>query len=217
MRGISFCPLRKLRCLCDVRFRHKRLQNWEWLKSEMIHRDTVGSWVAVAAFVATLATLATSSYARPRHNAASHSLCRANEQVVFQCPIGGRMASVCAGRSLDVPTVQYRFGRPGKIELEHPKAAGKLSWARTGYSGGGELQINFSNEGYRYVLYSRMVRTGFGAEGNNPKSETGVAVIRRNKVISDRRCNDPDKEAFVGNVDTLLPQGEFTKWWELDE
>jgi hypothetical protein len=63
------------------------------------------------------------------------------------------------------------------------------------------------------VLYSRTVRTGFGAEGNNPKSETGVAIIRGNTTVSDGRCNDPAEEAFVGDVDTLLPQGEFT-WWE---
>lgn len=79
------------------------------------------------------------------------------------------------------------------------------------------MQINFGDGADRYVLYSRIVRTGFGPGGNNPQSETGVAVIRGNKIVSDHRCNDPWNEAFRGDVDTLLPEGGFTKWWDLRE
>ncbi len=172
----------------------------------------IGFIVGIA-LVGSFAGVASSSHAKTQ-NAILHSLCKAGERKIFHCPIGRRMASVCEGSSS--PTAQYRFGRSDNIEFTYPNAGEGLTWARTGYSGGGELQINFRNGAHRYVLYSRIIRTGFAPEGNNPKSETGVAVIRRNKLLSDRRCNDPDKEAFVGEVEKVMPEGEFTKWWDLD-
>ena len=98
-------------------------------------------------------------------------LCAPGEVVIFECGIGRKMVSVCGSRTPS-PYARYRFGRPGNVELAYPgpRQSGGLSYARAIYSGGGELQISFRNGGLDYAVYSRTVRTGFGADGlNHPR------------------------------------------------
>jgi hypothetical protein len=66
-----------------------------------------------------------------------------------------------------------------------------LRYATVGYSGGGEAQVQFDTDGLRYVVYSRMVRTGFGSDALHfPKDYLGVAIYRGHKLVADRRCSD---------------------------
>ena len=54
----------------------------------------------------------------------SKSLCQASEQTIWSCAtVKNKIASVCASKDLaeEKGYVQYRFGAPGKIELEFPK------------------------------------------------------------------------------------------------
>lgn len=144
-------------------------------------------------------------------------LCRADETPLFQCRVGRRHVALCARRAAKGLHVQYRYGRPGRIELafpEHGRAG--LSWARHGYSGGGELQVNADHGGHRYVLYSRTVRTRF--DGNNdPAFSAGLAVVRGNRILSDRICSDTDEGwSSEADVEAWLPQGVFTGWWDLE-
>ncbi|HEX3364589.1 hypothetical protein [Phenylobacterium sp.] len=119
------------------------------------------------------------------------SLCHPPEVALFQCAVGAKQLAICAA---DAPgTAQYRYGVPGKVELAYPAApqAGPspLKWATTGYSGGGETQVSFENAGVTYIIYSRMVRTGFGKDGHhNPQDELGVAALKGAKLLSNRRC-----------------------------
>ena len=117
------------------------------------------------------------------------SLCAVGEQVIFSCGMGRKMVSVCGGRAT-APHAQYRYGAPGNIELAFPgPGQSGLSYAREMYSGGGALQIRFSNGGYDYAVYSRTVRTGFGRDGhNNPRFSDGVMVRRNGRLISNRAC-----------------------------
>jgi hypothetical protein len=55
------------------------------------------------------------------------------------------------------------------------------------YSGGGALQIRFSNGGFDYAVYSRTVRTGFNGR-NNPRFSAGVLVRRGGRLLSNRSC-----------------------------
>jgi hypothetical protein len=154
---------------------------------------------------------------RPRA-AAPQSLCRPGEDVLFQCRVGRQTAALCAGAGAgrEGRFVQYRFGRPGAVELALPaQGSAGLSWASAGYSGGGEIQVNVRAGRHLYVLYSRTVRTAFGRDGNRPDFRAGVAVVRGGRILSDRRCANADD--FVGSPADLLPEGEFTRWWELEE
>jgi hypothetical protein len=145
---------------------------------------------------------AVAAQARP----ARGGLCAPGEVVVFQCGIGRKIVSVCGGRT-PAPRAQYRFGRPGNVELAYPnRSEGGLSYARAMYSGGGELQIRFRNGGLDYVVYSRTVRTGFGADGrNNPRFSDGVMVRRGNRVISNRACTT--EISGDGQPEDFMPEG----------
>ena len=53
------------------------------------------------------------------------SLCEQTEKIVFSCPIvnAGKTVSLCSSKELtkEKGYLQYRYGVPGKIELEFPK------------------------------------------------------------------------------------------------
>lgn len=147
------------------------------------------------------------------------SLCHVGEEPLFQCRIAGRHVALCAGGGqAGERYVQYRYGRPGRVELAFPdRGSAGLSWARTGYSGGGELQVNGERQGHRYVLYSRIVRTRFDGVNNAPRFSAGLAVIRGKRTLSDRECSDTDEGwSTEAAVERLLPQGAFTAWGDLE-
>jgi hypothetical protein len=161
----------------------------------------------------------------------SNTLCRAGELFIFACSLGREMVAVCGGRS---PSgrgyAQYRHGVPGNLDLVYPGALdagpGSLSSAFRGYSGGGESQIRFVNDGVEYVVYSRMTRTGFGPDGNNNNDfEGGLFVRRGTRMISNRRCvasadpqpdvnNGADATVDLSTAERYMPEGAFVEWDE---
>jgi hypothetical protein len=147
-----------------------------------------------------------------RGQAARASLCGAGEVVIYQCGIGRQLAAVCGSRA-PTPHAQYRFGTPGHIALAvpGPGQSGGLSWAREMYSGGGALQIRFSNEGYDYAIYSRTVRTGFGRDGrNNPRFSDGVMVRRGGRLISNRSCTT--QTSGDAQAEDYMPEGSIMEF-----
>ena len=140
--------------------------------------------------------------------AAPTGFCRAGETTLFACTAGAKRIAVCARGGF----VQYRYGAPGKLELAYPAraGAGQLDRVQVPYSGGGEAQIGFDRGGLRYVVFSRMIRTGFGPEGNRPVFESGVMVLQEGKKLSDRRCTRPDDaEIDMDQAERLLPEGDL--------
>ena len=69
----------------------------------------------------TIEATANKQAAAPQPN----TLCAKDERVIFSCPVKrpAKIVSVCASKDLtgDRGYLQYRFGLPGKIELEYPK------------------------------------------------------------------------------------------------
>src|SRR5919106_687690 len=53
------------------------------------------------------------------------SLCERDEKIVFSCTVGkaAKTVSLCSSKELtkDTGYMKYRFGLPGKIELEYPQ------------------------------------------------------------------------------------------------
>ncbi|QIG80464.1 hypothetical protein [Stakelama tenebrarum] len=140
-------------------------------------------------------------------------LCAAQEQAIFQCTSGMRVIAICADSAPAQGYVQYRYGQPGNIELQHPAApqgSGTLAYATTAYSGGGEAQISFSRGRYTYVVYSRTVRTGFGPEGNAPEFSAGVTVLRDGTPIVRKSCDRPETARLdVAAAQHRLPEADF--------
>ncbi|MFV0623317.1 hypothetical protein ACBY01_04795 [Sphingomonas sp. ac-8] len=154
-------------------------------------------WSAAAVALAVLPILAGGSAPPPPDPA---TLCKASEKPLFSCPIGRKLVSVCAGAAKPV----YRYGTAGRVEL----TSTDLTTASVGYSGGGETQIAATNGAYRYIVYDRTVRTGFGEDGlHHPDFDSGLIVRRGARTLSSRTCS---AEPVLGtpNVGTI-PPGAF--------
>jgi hypothetical protein len=161
--------------------------------------------VAVPMLVAPSAGGAAVAQAPPPHG----SLCAVDEVVIFHCGIGRKMVSVCGDRTA-TPHASYRFGTPGNIELAYPgPGQSGLTYAREMYSGGGALQIRFSNGGNDYAVYSRTVRTGFNGR-NNPQFSDGVMVRRGGRLISNRACTT--QVSGDGQPEDFMPEGTILEW-----
>lgn len=128
-------------------------------------------------------------------------LCHVGEPVVFSCQAGSKWIAVCG------KPAQYRFGTSARVEL----TADRLAYANTPFSGGGETQIVVDQGGYRYVVYSSMVRTGFRTT-NDPAFESGVAVQKGGRTVATRKCTDPyDAPVDLDLARKLLPETGFVE------
>ena len=131
------------------------------------------------------------------------TLCKGLEVELFTCPIRNKVASVCG---LPNGSSVYRFGRLGHVELE----ARGLHRADTGYSGGGEDQINLQVRDYTYIIYAKTVRTGFGPDGHNdPQFTSGVVVQKDGGLISSLRCGGTGDQTIDPLSTRFMPAGKF--------
>lgn len=116
--------------------------------------------------------------------------CGDGETTIFACTLeSGKMLSVCSAGG---ETATYRVGREApEIELQGG------SWARVGYSGGGELQIAFNNGATRYVVFGRTIRTSFSAgETNDPASSDGVVVLKNGRYEGIQLCRSDSGASY---------------------
>lgn len=111
--------------------------------------------------------------------------CHAHESTIFTCKLkDGKRVSVCGASEW---LGYYRYGgSSSEIEVAGAKYASVM------YSGGGEAQIAFDNGDTRYIVFSRMVRTGFDDEGNKPAISDGIVIDRGGKFLDLKTCDDPD-------------------------
>jgi hypothetical protein len=111
--------------------------------------------------------------------------CAVDETPIFTCAFkDGKRVAVCgAGKGAG----RYRYGGAApELELNGGR------YAYTMYSGGGESQIAFANGETRYIVFSRMVRTGFDENGNRPAISDGIVIERGGKFLDIKLCEDPD-------------------------
>jgi len=124
-------------------------------------------------------------------------LCTKDEKVVFGCNLDKKVLSLCASNSSSssLPAFQYRFGMPGRLELQFPNvpspAKNRFWFSSTMFSGGGSAHVRFVNADYEYVLFDSTVRTGFGNDGrNDTKSDAGIVIFHQGKTVSVRHCTN---------------------------
>jgi hypothetical protein len=122
------------------------------------------------ACVLTCALLAAPATAQAS-TAAGNSLCALGEAVQFSCPMGrGRIVSVCGQPPA---ALQYRFGRPGRIELRYPAdaAQGPELFLFTQYMRYqvDRLALHFTNENTEYEVFD---------EHEDGQRSAGVRVSR---------------------------------------
>ena len=141
----------------------------------------------------------------PLSDFAAGSLCQASEVVLASCRGHGKIASIC---SANIGSATYRFGHPGRIELQSTG----LHSAQRMYSGGGETQISFGRQGYEYVIFDSTIRTGFDLDGhNNPAFSSGMIVQHYGKTIKAMHCEGNAAAIRSNDLSRYMPEGEFVE------
>ncbi|WP_336985981.1 hypothetical protein [Altererythrobacter aquiaggeris] len=155
--------------------------------------------------------------------------CAGKSATAFSCRVsGGKQLSVCVAG--DPAVAQYRFGAPrapgapgaqgemgaardpAQLVLVSGPGGGRPVTSRAAYSGGGEAQIRFANGGTGYVVFSRIIRTRFDGEGNEPAFSAGVMIETGGDLVSEIFCVDPaDAELDIKMLEefTLQDDEEF--------
>lgn len=110
------------------------------------------------------------------------SLCTSDEKIVFNCTLkNSKIVSLCSSREIskDRGYLQYRFGKPGSIELEFPKERDTYQQVFT-YTHYFRAQvdlteISFTSEGHHYSIFDdyngeeRLARSVQGLKVTPPK------------------------------------------------
>ncbi|WMJ08867.1 hypothetical protein [Nitrosomonas sp. sh817] len=149
----------------------------------------------------------------PIHGWAAGSHCQPHEQIIFSCSLGKKTVSVCASKDLSADNgyLQYRFGQPGRIELNLPALpqsapVNQFVQARSlMFSGGGGGYLRFISEPYHYIVYSAI------GKGWGPKD--GVAVEKSGRLMAYHECRDIPvsklSDALFSDAGLLPDQREF--------
>lgn len=145
----------------------------------IVPSNNVVSWTAMLAvsFMASVALAQTGD--------GFISLCTPEERVQFSCHVETKMVSLCAtGGPGALTSLTYRYGAEGKIEKEFVARKDNLNRFFASYSVAGRgayvTQVWFNWYDVRYLL------TECG--GGNCPQDAGLAVLRGNKVLMDRKC-----------------------------
>ena len=134
--------------------------------------------VRAVTIVATLSVVNVVS-AAPTH-------CGSDENVVFSCSAGKKVASLCASRDLtkNLGYMQYRFGPIGAPEMTFPSnrdhPSKQFKHANLMYSGGGGHILWFKSGDFAYTMYSAMLKGG--------EEPTGVLVQKAGKRVANVKC-----------------------------
>jgi hypothetical protein len=143
------------------------------------------------------------------------TLCHVDEAVVFGCVIAhsGKRVSICSSRALDGKQgyLQYRFGRPGNVELEFPKdrRGSQSAFRYTRYTRPRVtyLRLEFRTGGYLYSLSE-----DYNAEENPPSTSAAVTVTPLEGPEPERRSVELEcRVPFAGSLMSLedvVPRGD---------
>lgn len=137
-----------------------------------------------------------------------NSLCAKDERVIFSCPVKRppKIVSVCASKDLtsDQGYLQYRFGLPGKIELEYPKdrtsTQQKFKYSHYFRAQFDMTEIGFTIEGYEYSVFN-----DYNGEEKPAISSQGVSVTAPGKPKEVSFVCRTKPKADYGDLQAVLP------------
>jgi hypothetical protein len=161
---------------------------------------------------------AAGSYAPPSKIAtepepqSARTLCDRNEQVVFSCAMqkSAKILSICTSRQLNSASgyIQYRFGLPGKIELEFP-AERVNSQSAFGYTRYTRplvtfLTLRFESNGHKYSIHQDS-----NAEEKPPANSSYVTVTSPdpNTKVIEMTCRQPVQGSLM-LLEDIVPRSE---------
>jgi hypothetical protein len=138
------------------------------------------------------------------------SLCESSEKIVFNCTVGkaSKIVSLCSSKDLtkDRGYLQYRFGMPGKIELEFPKqreqtlSAFKYShYFRAQFD---QTEISFTTDGYEYAIFD-----DYNGEQKPAQHDQGIRITPPNGKETTLTCRGRAKAQY-GDLAEVFPEPE---------
>ncbi len=159
--------------------------------------------------VSQTASLQPEDTSKPTATLQPNTLCDRNERVIFSCPVKrpAKIVSVCASKDLtsDRGYLQYRFGLPGKIELEFPKertgTQTKFQYTHYFRAQFDLTEISFNVNGYEYQVTDdyngeeKPAQTTQGVSVTAPGKPKEVTFVCRSKPKADYT----DLQAVIGN------------------
>jgi hypothetical protein len=139
------------------------------------------------------------------------TLCARDERVIFSCPVKkpAKIVSVCASKDLtsDRGYLQYRFGLPGKIELEFPKdrkgTQEKFQYTHYFRAQFDLTAINFNVDGYEYSVFD-----DYNGEEKPAVSLQGVSVTAPGKPKEVSLVCRTKPKADYTDLQAVLPSGQ---------
>ena len=143
------------------------------------------------------------------------TLCHADETAVFDCVIAhsAKRLSVCSSKALDDKNgyLQYRFGRPGQVELEFPKDrhGSQSAFRYTRYT---RPQVTYLTLEFRTGGYVYSLTEDYNAEDNPPVTAASVTVTPLEDAEGGHRsveleCRVPFKGSLI-SLEDVVPRGD---------
>ena len=160
----------------------------------------------IAFGVATVLYLSLTAAAPPPQAGA---LCEKGEKIVISCAIRkpAKIVSLCSSPNLSKEQgyVQYRFGLPGKVELEFPKTRsethGQFRYYHYFRAQVDQTEISFTSEGYQYAIVD-----DYNGEQKPASHEQGIRVTAPNGKETTLSCSGR-AQADYGNLGDVFGSG----------
>jgi hypothetical protein len=139
------------------------------------------------------------------------TLCENTEQVVFSCTIKkpAKIVSLCSSKELtkDRGYLQYRFGLPGKIELEFPRQREQTQTAfkyshyfRAQFD---QTEISFTQDGYEYAIFN-----DYNGEEKPARHDQGIRITAPNNGKETTLNCRGKARAQYGDLADVFPEPE---------
>jgi hypothetical protein len=138
------------------------------------------------------------------------SLCESSEKIVFSCTVRrtAKIVSLCSSAELtkDRGYIQYRFGLPGKIELEFPKqreqTQSAFKYSHYFRAQVDQTEISFMSNEYLYTIFD-----DYNGEQKPAQHDQGIRIGPPIGSEVTLTCNGKAKAQY-GDLAEVLPEPE---------
>ena len=135
------------------------------------------------------------------------SLCARDEKIVFSCTLGkpAKIVSLCSSKELtkDTGHMKYRFGVPGKIELEYPKdeKPAREAFKYTHYF---RAQVDYTTISFTLDGHKYMVWDDYNGEEKPVVNTEGLTITLPSRKDVTLKCRGRAK-ADYGDLSDAFP------------
>ena len=140
------------------------------------------------------------------------SLCQRDEKIVFSCAVGkqAKLVSLCSSKELtkDKGYLRYRFGLPGKIELEYPKEQ-KLAREAFKYTHYFRYQVDYTTISFKLDGHEYMVSDDYNGEEKPVHSSHELTVTPPNGKEVTLKCRGRAKAQYGDLPDAFPDHPDF--------